>query len=54
MKGRRNAVEEKTFYFTPCSGIDVIERLIINLQYAYEKSGQPEKAESLKNLLHKG
>ena len=44
-------IEEKAFYFTPCSSIDVIERLIINLQYAYEKSGQPEKAQTLKDLL---
>lgn len=46
-------IEEKAFYFTPCSSTDVIERLIINLQYAYEKSGQPEKARLLKNLLYK-
>jgi regulator of sirC expression with transglutaminase-like and TPR domain len=46
-------IKEKANYFTPCSSIDVIERLIINLQYAYEKSGQPEKAQSLKNLLYK-
>jgi regulator of sirC expression with transglutaminase-like and TPR domain len=48
---RHLKIEEKDFFFTPCSGTDVIERLIINLQYAYEKSGQPEKAQSLKNLL---
>lgn len=45
-------IEEKPVYFTPCSSIDIIERLIINLQYAYEKTGQAEKARSLKNLLH--
>ena len=44
-------IEEKPFYFTPCSGIDVIERLIINLQYAYEKTEQPDKAKLLKKLL---
>lgn len=44
-------IDEKPFYFSPCTGIDVIERLIINLQYVYERSGQAEKAESLKNLL---
>jgi regulator of sirC expression with transglutaminase-like and TPR domain len=44
-------IDRKDFFFTPCSGIDIIERLIINLQFAYERSGQPEKAESLKNLL---
>jgi len=48
---RHLKIEEKDFYFTPCSGTDVIERLIINLQYAYEKSGQSEKALALKNLL---
>jgi regulator of sirC expression with transglutaminase-like and TPR domain len=50
---RHLRIEEREFYFTPCSGIDLIERLIINLQYAYERSGQPEKAESLRNLLRK-
>ena len=46
-------IEEKSFYFTPCSGVDLIERLIINLQYAYEKSGQPHKAQALKELLYR-
>ena len=50
---RHLKIEEKEFYFTPCSGTDVIERLIINLQYAYQKSGQSEKAQALKNLLYK-
>ena len=46
-------IEEKEFYFTPCSSMEVIERLIINLQFAYERSGQPEKAQALKKLLNK-
>jgi regulator of sirC expression with transglutaminase-like and TPR domain len=46
-------IEEKAFYFSPCSGTDIIERLIINLQFAYEKSGQSERAQSLKRLLRK-
>ena len=50
---RHLKIKEKDFFFTPCSGTDVIERLIINLQYAYERSGQPEKAQSLKNLLRR-
>ena len=50
---RHLKIEEKEFYFTPCSGPDVIERLSINLQFAYERSGQHEKAESLKILLKK-
>ncbi|TFH26854.1 MAG: hypothetical protein E4H10_05785 [Bacteroidia bacterium] len=44
-------IEERENYFTPCSNVDIIERLVINLQYAYEKSGQSEKAQSLKQLL---
>jgi regulator of sirC expression with transglutaminase-like and TPR domain len=48
---RHLKIEEKDNYFTPCSGIEIVERLIINLQFAYERSGQPEKAESLKKLL---
>ena len=50
---RHLSIEEKDFYFTPCSGLDVIERLIINLQYAYEQSGQAEKARNLKILLER-
>jgi regulator of sirC expression with transglutaminase-like and TPR domain len=48
---RHLRIEEKDSYFTPCAGLDVIERLIINLQYAYERSGQAEKARNLKMLL---
>jgi len=44
-------IEEKESYFTPCSNVDIIERLIVNLRYAYERSGQPEKAADLKKLL---
>ncbi len=44
-------IEEREFYFKPCSNIEIIERLIINLQYAYERSGQTEKAQTLKRLL---
>jgi len=44
-------IEEREFYFSPCSNVDIIERLVINLQFAYEKSGQPEKAQALKELL---
>lgn len=48
---RHLRIEEKEFYFRPCSSMDVIERLIINLQYAYERSGQPDKAQTLRTLL---
>jgi regulator of sirC expression with transglutaminase-like and TPR domain len=44
-------IDEKDSFFTPCSNVDIIERLVINLQYAYDRSGQPEKAKALKDLL---
>jgi regulator of sirC expression with transglutaminase-like and TPR domain len=50
---RHLRIEEKDFYFTPCAGLDVIERLIINLQYAYEHSGHADKARDLKILLER-
>ncbi len=46
-------IEESEFYFTPCSNIDIIERLLINLGYAYERSGQRDRAGQLKDLLGK-
>lgn len=44
-------IEAKDLYFKPCSNIDIIERLVVNLQYAYEKSGYPDKASMLRQLL---
>ena len=46
-------IKEKEFYFTPCSNIDIIERLLINLRYAYDRSGQSDKANQLGKLLRK-
>ena len=48
---RQLKIEEKDFYYKPCSNIDIVERLVINLQFAYEKSGHPDKAAMLKRLL---
>jgi regulator of sirC expression with transglutaminase-like and TPR domain len=44
-------IEVRDFFFTPCSNVDIIERLLVNLQYAYKKSGDPEKAALLKELF---
>lgn len=46
-------IVENDFYFTPCSNIDIIERLLINLRYAYDRSGLEEKAAQIKNLMKK-
>jgi regulator of sirC expression with transglutaminase-like and TPR domain len=44
-------VEERDTYFKPCSNIDIIERLVINLQFAYDSSGHPDKADMLRSLF---
>jgi regulator of sirC expression with transglutaminase-like and TPR domain len=46
-------IAEKDFYFTPCSHVDIIERLMINLQYAYARSGHNDKSEMMKQLIEK-
>jgi len=46
-------IEEKPFFFTPCSGVDMIERLLVNLSYAYDRAGNPGKAADIKALLRK-
>ena len=38
-------------YFTPCSNIDIIKRLIGNLIYSYTQLGYPDKIEDLERLL---
>ena len=46
-------IEESDFYYSPCSNIDIMERLLINLRYAYDRSGQEDKANQIKNLMRK-
>lgn len=45
-----NIEPQKSFYI-PCSNIEIIQRLILNLIFSYEKSGSSEKVKDLKNLL---
>lgn len=47
------SIEESEFYYTPCSNIDIIERLLINLRYAYERSGEKDKSLQIKELMRK-
>jgi len=48
---RQLKIEPLDFYFKPCTNVNIIERLVVNLQYAYERTGHPDKALSLRNLL---
>lgn len=47
-------IVEQDFYFKPCSNVDIIDRLLVNLQFAYDRSGEPDKAEMIHSLLRKG
>ncbi len=44
-------LEADESYFTPCSNVTIIERLINGLIETYQRSGNHEKAEGLKHLL---
>jgi regulator of sirC expression with transglutaminase-like and TPR domain len=46
-------IEPLDFYFKPCTNVNIIERLIVNLQYAYDRTGHPDKALSLRSLIKK-
>jgi len=39
-------------FFAPCTNVDIIRRLILNLKYSLTQSGNSEKTEELDNLLN--
>lgn len=41
----------KRSYYTTCSNLDMIKRVITNLIYSYEKLGYPDKVDELKELI---
>jgi len=45
-------IKPDPYYFSPCTNIDIIKRLIHNLKYSYNQLGYPEKIEELENLLN--
>lgn len=46
---QQNIKPEKSYYY-PCSNIEIIKKLILNLIYSYEKLGYPEKVEAMKTI----
>ncbi len=47
---KQQKLEPKKSYYNPCSNIEIIKKLILNLIYSYEKLGYPEKVDNLKDL----
>ncbi len=48
---QQQQLEKRREYYTPCSNVDIIVRLINNLMVSYEKIDYPEKVDKLKELL---
>ncbi len=48
---RQLKIKADPSYFSPCTNIDLIERVIHNLIFAFHQQGNTEKTEELKDLL---
>ncbi len=48
---RQLKIKPEESFFSPCTNVDIIKRLIHNLKYSYNHLGYPEKMEDLENLL---
>ena len=48
---RQLKIKPEEYYFSPCTNVDIIKRLIHNLKYSYNQLGYPDKIEELENLL---
>ncbi len=44
-------LDSRKEYYTPCSNLTTLERLLRNLIFSYEKMGYPEKIEQVNELL---
>ncbi len=49
---KQQKIEPKKSYYSPCSNIEIIKKLILNLIYSYEKLGYPEKVNDMKKLFN--
>jgi len=44
-------IEDSDRFYLPCTNADMIQRMLRNLAYAFEKQGLPEKKEEIEQLL---
>ena len=49
---KQQKIEPKKSYYNPCSNIEIIKKLVLNLIYSYEKLGYPEKVNDMKKLFN--
>ncbi|MDP4187315.1 MAG: transglutaminase-like domain-containing protein [Bacteroidota bacterium] len=48
---KQQKIDPRDTYFLPCSNIEIIQRLLQNLIYSYEKFGPPEKINLVQELV---
>jgi regulator of sirC expression with transglutaminase-like and TPR domain len=49
---KQQQITPQKSYYSPCTNQDIIEKLILNLIYSYEKLGYPEKVADMKKMYH--
>ncbi|MFP4059889.1 MAG: transglutaminase-like domain-containing protein [bacterium] len=49
---RQQGLEPQDSFYQPCSNIEIIQRVVLNLIMAYEKKGEKNKVEDLQKLFH--
>lgn len=49
---RQMKIKPESSFFSPCSNLDIIQRLISSLVFSYNQLGYPDKIEDLDNLLN--
>lgn len=48
---RQMKIEPDASYFEPCSNVDIIKRMLVNLSNAYSKQNQKEKVKEIEELI---
>lgn len=48
---KEKKIEPEESHFTPCSNVDIIKRLLNNLNFSYERTGLTEKTNDIEILL---
>ncbi len=49
---KQQKITPEKSYYSPCSNVEIIKKLILNLIYSYEKLGYPDKVSDMKKLFN--
>jgi regulator of sirC expression with transglutaminase-like and TPR domain len=45
-------LDQNDIFYEPCSHVDIIRRMLRNMMLAFEKAGELEKQDEIRDLLH--